>query len=417
MMTAIVVLLWIIVLAYAPTLRRAAGAFRAQWATFFVFALALSVGLDPRYWDRLIGVPNTALAIVHLGGVLGAAAQLEFIASAVSLGAERGRRFRWRPRHTFTAVVSILIIACAVANPDRVEATTTAASYTGSLCEAAGRALMCVHLSVVGFLMLRLCYRTRKAAADRTLYWCLTMMCVASCLGVFYGIVETAVTVALAVHADLGPFLTGHIQLVDTSLIGVVFITYTIGCLIPPVRDRIAAHRDRRTADRIAPVWTALLGGEPDRSLATRVPGSSRGWPGAGRAYLLRLVLESTEARARLAASIPADLPERARDALRERGVAQDRLDAATEAAVLRAVLEGGSEPGRDANRHAPQGDPRAADDAGSTGSAAGADARQDAKTAWWSRVGEEWNAAQVEAVASAIAPAVSASTAAAADG
>ncbi|HEY3872552.1 MAG TPA: hypothetical protein VGM10_29620 [Actinocrinis sp.] len=412
MMTAIVVLLWIIVLGYAPSLRRATEAFRAQWTTFFVFALALSVGLDPSYVDRLIGIPNTALAIVHLGGVLGAAAQLEFIATALSPGARSVRRFRWRPRHTFTAVVGMLIIGCAVADPDRVEATSTVASYTGSLFEAVGRALMCVHLAVVGFLMLRLCYRTRRAAADRTLYSCLTMMCVASCLGVFYGVIEAAVTVALAAHADLGAFLTRNIQLVDTALIGVVFITYTTGCLIPPLRDRVAAFRDRRTAGRIAPVWTALLGREPDRSLASRADvGGGPGWPGAGRAYLLRLVLESTEARARLAASIPQDLPRRARDALRERGVAQDRLDAATEAAVLRAVLEGAGRPGRETDRRRAQGDAYAAAGAPSAG---GADARQDAKTMWWSRVGREWNAAHVAAVADALAPAGSA---AAADG
>jgi hypothetical protein len=261
--------------------------------------------------------------------------------------------------------------------------------------------------------MLRLCYRTRRAAADRTLYSCLTMMCVASCLGVFYGVVEAAVTVALAAHADLGAFLTRHIQVIDTALIGVVFITYTTGCLIPPARDRIAAYCDRRTAGRIAPVWTALLGREPDRSLASpAVAGGGQGWPGAGRAYLLRLVLESTEARARLAASIPEDLPRRARDALRERGVAQDRLDAATEAAVLRAVLEGAGWPGGEATGRPVRGDAHAVD--GAPG-AAGANARQDAKTVWWSRVGREWNAAHVAAVADALAPAASA--AAAADG
>ena len=389
-MTAVLVIMWLFVVGYARALPTASRAARAQWTTFAIFALVLTAGQDMAYWDNLVGVPNIALVIIHLGAVLAAAAQLEFIATAESLGNRPAARTRlWRPRHTFTAVVCVLIVVAAAADPDAREAASTAAAYGGSFEAAAGRVLMCFHLGVVAYLMGVLCIRTRAAAADRVLRHCLTLMCIGSFIGVAYGLLESLITIALWRRYDLGGFIAAHMLTLDEALISAAFLAYASGCLIPVVHARIEERRSRKAARALRPIWAALVGSQPERSIAGTLVGS------ATRTYLMRLIVELAEERYRLAAELPPDAVDRLSERLG--AFVPEAREAAVEAVVLRAGLE---------MRH--RGEHRAGTDFAPPVDDGAEHENALAAVRWWSTVWSLWDdpivAAEAAAMTSSIA-------------
>ncbi|MEE1929529.1 MAB_1171c family putative transporter [Streptomyces sp. TRM 70351] len=260
METAVLVLLWCVVLWRAPAAARVPRQ-RALWLTFAALTVSMTLRLPEvmRAIDGGTGVNNLSTLLKHLIGITAAAALLEFVFGVTRPGRDRGRRLRIAAAGATWAALAVLFALV----PRTAEAEEFFETNAGS---GAATAYLMVWYAYLGLAMAVAALLFWSAARHARAGWLRAGLCflgAGTAAGVGYALVRAVYLVlrlAGTVGAGADPGVTHSTDVMKHAAIVLILVGTTLPAV--GVAWRAAGHwRDLR---RLDPLWRHLTAAVPE---------------------------------------------------------------------------------------------------------------------------------------------------------
>ncbi|WP_437072152.1 MAB_1171c family putative transporter [Streptomyces sp. enrichment culture] len=309
----------------APRLHRVLSAMWACWAT----AVTLGTPAVRRVVDAVIGVASVTNLLVHVVGLAGTAAVLEFVREAT--GRARGRISRWTVAG-WAAGAATLTAAFAVM--PRPSGEVVLLTYSQGSTAGYAYWTMQAGYNAIGLVVAaRLCWTQGRYAAPGPARTSLRLMRVALVLNGVHLLHRLVYVTAqhFGWPVPESAVITGTTQV----LLALTWLLFALAVLWPALAEYRSKRVAARQADRIAPLWELLRTATPEVVLP--LPEELR--RNNPRLRLYRYVIEIRDSALALERHIGADRPPAAEAGLRAARIDGDRLAPAVEAALMRYAL------------------------------------------------------------------------------
>ena len=343
----VAVIIWASALWRTPAAIRA-PAKRPLWLAFTALALALTASVTTvrRAIDHGTGVTSLTTLIMHLCGVVAAAAVLDGVHTRThpQAPATSGPQ----PRHLVAAVAALTLSVLFGFIPRR-ETTPILTIAADNPAAAAYEAAFAVFLGTAMVLAARMFGTASRAARTGPLRIGLWLLTAGMSLGTAYAVIRIAY-LASTVAVTPSPGADGRLAGLSDTIELCACALIAVGSSIPATATAWQARRNYRDLNALRPLWNHLVSATPDIVLGT--PPSrlrDRLDPRDLRLRLIRRTIEIRDSALQLRAYTTVDLRRQARARLAAAGLAGDDLNTAVEACWLQVALtalDRGASPG-----------------------------------------------------------------------
>lgn len=353
----LIVLLWSLVLAWLPALRRGAIQ-RALWTIFLMLALVKTVALDPivGWINETAGVHDANTLVQHLIGITAATALLRFI-SLISGAYEQ------RPRAKALQLVTGLVVAVGLSvfftiTDDGVysSADELLASPIAEPATIAYWMLLEVYLGIALTMGGLLLWRVSRVTPMSLLRVGLWLMCAGVALNALFAVYKSAYVLA---HAAGVGMPTGTIVAISTNMMLVANLLMVSGVAVPAWTAAAKVVEVRRSMRALAPLWQTIRATFPEMILPVpRELPTAEGILATARLRLYRRLIEIRDGMLELRGYVPAGVTAEALAYLKDKGVSDEEAAVLAEACwievALREVRSGatGGKPGDVTSMH-----------------------------------------------------------------